>query len=72
MNVKLEYEEVIAALVQDLSTRDKALQAVFAAHNTKPKYTLQDCIKHLKLQLDLPSKASGLKSDVRSLYKSQR
>ena len=70
MNVKLEYEEVIAALVQDLSTRDKALEAVFAAGSQQPKYTHSDCLKYLKLQKNLPSSATEQKNDVRTTYKS--
>ena len=57
MNVKLQYEQVIAMMTQDLQTRDKTLQAIFSAQSEVPRYTLKDCFSHLRLQKELAEKA---------------
>ena len=54
MNVKLQYEEIIACLVQDQKTRLQTLDIIYSVSSSeKPKFTLDDCYRHLRLQQEL-------------------
>ena len=54
MRVKLQYEEIIACLAQDQKTRLQTLDIICSVSSSKkPKFTLDDCYRHLQLQQEL-------------------